>query len=245
VLCAVFTSASVKAEVLEGHFRSRPPEMVVSDGGEMSGPLKDVIEEAARRCGDTVHWSIVPFARSLVELQNGAPVVVPRLRRTPDRETFAIFLGPISIQHRPVKFAVVKGRGSKLTRYEDLASMTVAILPGSATFSRFDADAGLKKHEAADDESRARMLQAGRVDAIVSSDVHALDTAFARIGFSHWEWADYKVYIQSGNYYGIAKTGPLATRAGVLNAALKAMADSGEVREIYHRYGLDPTKIAE
>jgi len=104
VIASVFSSSAMAQEI-QGHFRARPPEMTI-EGGKFSGPIKDVIEEAVHTVGLTIVWSDVPFARSLKQLQEGAPILVPRFNRTADREAYSLLLGPIAVQKRRIMFAV-------------------------------------------------------------------------------------------------------------------------------------------
>jgi ABC-type amino acid transport substrate-binding protein len=244
-LLALLFAAPAAAQTVEGHFRSRPPEMVIADDGGMSGPIKDVIEAACRSVGLTIHWQVVPFARSLEALRNGEPVLVPRLRPEPERTAYIRYLGPLAIQHRLVRIAARPATAATIRTYEDLKPLRVATLRGSATFAAFDEDGSIDKQTMTDDDGRARLLAGGRVDAIISSDPSTLVPAFAEIGFSDWAWAPYQVTIDVGNYYGIAETGPLAGLGDALDKALRHLTESGEVARIYQEYNLDPEAFSE
>jgi len=219
--------------------------MVIADGGQLSGPIKDILDEAAASMGLTIAWQIVPFARSLDDLHNGAPVIVPRVLRTADRETFVRYLGPIAVQHRIVRFAARPDRAVAIRGYEDLKSLKIATLRGTATFPEFDSDGSLDKQLMTDDVARVRLLEARRVDAIISIDQRTLSLAFQAIKFTDWAWAPYEVTMDGGNYYGISRNGPLARRADALDRALQRLVETGRVREIYLAYGLDPNSIAD
>jgi len=241
VASMLLVAPTANAADIAGDFRPRPPEMVI-DGDKFSGPLKDVIEEAVQPAGDTITWSSVPFARSLKELQDGTNALVPRMSRTPDREAFTIFLGPIAIQKRAVLFAVRKGDEDKIKSYDDLVPMNVAVKRGTVYFEKFDKDAAIKKQEVADDNNLAVVLRAGHIDAAIFIDPAAFEAAAKAIGWDGWGWASWKEQMEQGNFYGIAKTGPLAGHAEAINSALKKMVESGRIKAIYAKYGLDPEK---
>jgi len=233
------------AQTIEGHFRSRPPEMVVEPDGQLSGPLKQILETAARSVGLTIRWQVMPFARSLDALRNGEPAIVPRLRPDPLRADYVRYLGPILLQHRLVRIAATAALAGGIRAYEDLKPLRIATLRGSATFERFDDDVSLDRQVMTDDLGRARLLQAGRIDAIISSDPATLSLAFDQIGDQDWAWAPYQVALDVGNYYGIARSGPLAAAADALDQALRQLAQNGEVSRIYRRYGVDPEALVD
>lgn len=224
--------------------RSRPPELIV-EAGTISGPLKDILDEAAKTAGLDIAWTEVPFARSIKDLQEKAAVIVPRVRKTAEREQFVTFIGPISEQKRHVHFIVKKGAESKLTDFGSLSALTIGTKRGSLYFDQFDADKSLKKTEVADDGTLAKMLKEGRVDTVIVSDKPAMEAALKAISFSDYAVANYQVDILSGNYYGIAKDGPLAAKAPALQDALKAMVSSARIKAIYQKYNLNPEEIAE
>ena len=234
-----------RAQTIEGHFRNRPPEMVVGADGSPSGPIKDVIEEAAQSIGLSIHWQVVPFARSLEALRSGEPVLVPRLRPEPERRTYIRYLGPIAVQLRQVRIAARPAIAAAILGYADLRPLRIATLRGSATFDAFDADGSLDKQAMTDDDGRVRLLEGNRVDAIISSDPATLARAFDQIHFADWAWAPYEFSIEVGNYYGIAKAGALASHGDALDAALRQLAERGEVAWIYRRYGLDAEALGE
>jgi polar amino acid transport system substrate-binding protein len=237
-------SVATQAADITAHARPRPPELV-SENNTISGPLKDVLDEATQSVGLSVAWIDVPFARSLKELQDKGAVIVPRVRKTPDREQFVTFLGPISEQKRHVNFVVAKGNEGKVTSYQSLSTLEVGTKRGSLYFDQFDTDTKLKKNVVGDDNLLVKMLQAGHVDAIITGDLAATEAALKNIGWTGFAVAPYHEDIVSGNFYGIAKDGPLQAKADALNAALKKMSDSGRVKAIYQKYNLDPAEIKE
>ncbi len=241
VAAAFASPSSSLADTVTAHARPRPPELVVENGA-VSGPLKDVLDEAAGKIGITLAWENVPFARSVQDMQSGRDVIVPRVRRTPDREPYVLFLGPIAIQKRNVLFLAPKGK-TTVGKYEDLAGLTVGIKRGTAYFDRFDADKSLKKVEASDDGNLVNMLLAGRFDLIATVDKPALDATLKAQNVTDVAYVPYQQAIDGENLYGIGKSSALAKRAPDLDAALKAMAANGRVREIYGIYKLNPEQV--
>ncbi len=223
------------------HARPRPPELT-TENGKISGPLKDILDEAMTKAGIDLRWQAVPFARSLKDMQDGNDAIVPRVRRTADREAFVVFLGPIVDQRRNVNFLVRKGK-APIKAYEDLAALTVGIKRGSVYFDRFDADKTLKKLELADDENLVNMLTTDRIDVVATLDKPALDAAIRKGGVTDTVYADYQEIMNEGNYFGVGKASDLAKRADEFNRILSDMVKSGRIVAIYGKYGLNPEKI--
>ncbi|MDM8536003.1 hypothetical protein QUF70_04550 [Desulfobacterales bacterium HSG17] len=68
--------------------------MVIEDE-KKSGPLKDILEEAAKKLGYKIKWRNAPFPRSLSDLKKGIIDIIPRTVRTDERELFVNYLGPV------------------------------------------------------------------------------------------------------------------------------------------------------
>lgn len=222
------------ADTLKADFRHRPPEMIINSDGQFSGPLKDIIEVAAQQLGHTIEWRNVPFPRSLVELQSGSVDIVPRAIRTTEREAFIRFVGPISEQTKNIIF-VTKKNGPAINSYDELKNINIGVKRDTVYFDKFDHDQSLKKTIVNDDFNLARMLDGGRIDAIVVLDLPALEAEFKSIKFSDYNQAAFSYPNKIGNYYGMPKTHP---QADALEKVLLEMVKNGKVAEIYAKFGL-------
>ncbi|WP_126619014.1 substrate-binding periplasmic protein [Azospirillum griseum] len=240
VLSAASLAAAL-AETVVAHGRPRPPELMV-ENGTVSGPLRDVLDEATAKIGMTLTWENVPFPRSLQDLQNGRDVIVPRVRRISDREPYTLFLGPIAVQKREVAFLGLKGKAS-VNKYEDLAALTIGVKRGTTYFERFNTDKTLKKVETTDDQTLVSMLLAGRFDVIATVDKPSLDSVLKAEKVTNVAYAPYEEAIDGENHYAIGRNSGLAKRAPELDAVLKDMAATGRVRAIYEKYKLNPEQI--
>jgi polar amino acid transport system substrate-binding protein len=113
-------------KVLRADCRQRPPEMIVNEKtGRCSGPLLDILDEAARHVGYTVKWRTAPFQRSYKELQQGPVDIVPRVILTEERKAFVAYLGPIGYQQKDIVFLVRKGQESQIATYDGLRKLKV------------------------------------------------------------------------------------------------------------------------
>ncbi len=234
-LCAVLFSTSSFSDTLIGDFRHRPPEMVVDlDNYQLSGSLKDVIEQAAAKLGHTIEWRVVPFIRSLDNLKNHKTDIVPRVVHTLERTEFIEYLGPIGIERYDIHF-VTQLNGPKIADYQDLRTLQIGMKRGTAYFVRFDNDTELRKTAVADDFNLARMLRAGRIDAVIVLDLPALIAELQAIEFKDYQFADYVYPNPIGNYYGMPLNHP---QAPAFNQALTEMRQDGTITNIYRKYGL-------
>ena len=237
-----FAAQVAQAEELKADFRHRPPEMV-SENGLLSGPLKDILDEAAQKNGHQIVWSEAPFSRSIESLKQGAVDIVPRTIRNEEREAFTAFLGPISYQQKDILFIVHSGQESKIGDYKDLAGVSIGVKRNTVYFSQFNQDETLRKEEAVDDANLARMFSGGRFDAIAVLDKAAIEKVFKDIGYTDFAYAKYRFEQQVGNYYGMSKASPKFALFEQLNKTLLDMASSGRVEAIYAKYNLSPSHI--
>ncbi|QYJ87672.1 transporter substrate-binding domain-containing protein [Shewanella mesophila] len=233
--CLLFSTITF-ANVLNADFRPRPPEMVIdAENQHISGPLKDIIEEAANNIGFSIHWRIAPFPRSLAKLRKiGNVDIVPRVIRTNDRQMFIDFIGPISQQERNIVF-VTRDDGPIINRYEDLKNLNVGVKRGTAYFEKFDSDTQIQKTIVNDDFNLARMLEARRIDVIIVLDLPALEAELKVVEYTGYQIAGYYYPNIIGNYYGMPKNHP---QAKALQNAILDMVKNGRVDSIYAKFGL-------
>ncbi len=228
-------------KVLKADARHRPPELVVNEKTKSSaGPLMDVLDEAARNMGYCVEWRIAPFPRSLVELETGSVDLVPRMVMTEERKRFVNFLGPIAIKQTAIEFLVKRGREDTLKSYDDLRHLTVGAKRGTAYFEQFNKVTSIKRYEAPDDENLAKMFDAHRFDALIVLDRPAIEKVLKERNIVDYAWAPYKEPLQLGVYYGMSRASRHIAIAEALSNALKAMAKSGRVNDIYSAQNVPP-----
>jgi len=249
VISGVFISATAHAEcanispakILKADVRPRPPEMVVNEKtGDSAGPMLEVMNEAARSVGYCVEWRAAPFPRSLAELESGSLDLVPRLVMTEERKRFATFLGPIGTKQIAIEFLAKRGREGALKSYDDLRGLRVGVKRETAYFEQFDKDTAIERVAALDDENLAKMFDANRFDVMIVLDRPAIEKVLKDQGIGGYAWAPYKVPINLGIYFGMSKASRHAAIAGALSNALKALAKSGRVNEIYKAHNVTP-----
>lgn len=239
IFFAVEAFSAPLPKVLRADFRHRPPEMVLDEKhNRMTGPVKDILEEAAAKVGYSIEWTARPFARSLYELQVGTVDIVPRTIRTPEREAFIHFLGPISIQERDILFLVKTGEEARIKSYEDLYKVTVGVKRRTVYFERFDGDQALNKVESIDDENMARMFIMGRFDTMAVLDRAAIESVLTKLEYERFSYADFRQQNRIEHYFGMSNKSPHLAIFDALNQALLEMVASGRIKQIYLSYGL-------
>ncbi len=238
-LLLTLTLVHAEEKILQADFRHRPPEMVVT-GEQISGPLKDIIEQAADKIGYKIKWRKAPFIRSLKGLKGGSVDLLPRTVRNEAREKFITYLGPIGYQKKDILFLVRKGRQDLINHYQDLYGIKIAVKRGTAYFKRFDQDNGLEKQVHMDDGNMVRMFQRDRFDTMAVLDREALEDALHRHNITDYAYANYKYIQRNGNYYGMPKKYAGSRIFNQLNKSLLNMVISGEITHIYKQYGIRP-----
>lgn len=236
--------ATAQHQFLRADCRQRPPEMIVNEKtGSCSGPLLDILGEAARKVGYGVEWRTAPFQRSYQELQLGSVDVVPRVILTEKRKALVAYLGPIGYQQKNIVFLVKKGQENLVNAYDDLRKVRIGTKRDTAYFKRFNENTTINKVLSLDDENMAKMFAANRFNTMIILDVPAIEKALRDIGVSDYAYANYKYVQKIGNYYGMSKKSEHIGIYPDLNAALLDLVESGRVQEIYTKYGVLPPPI--
>lgn len=219
--------------------------IVDSKTGQGSGPLLEILDEAAEQIGYSVRWRSAPFQRSYEELRLGSVDIVPRVILTEERKAFVAYLGPIGYQQKNVVFLVRKGEEASIQNYQDLQKHTIGTKRDTAYFKQFNEDKTIEKILSLDDENMARMFAANRFDTMIVLDIPAIEKALRDIGFRDYAYADYKYVQKIGNYYGMSKKSDHIDIYADLNAALLAMVEEGRVEQIYVKFGVLPPRTGE
>jgi len=241
LFCILFFVTVIHAQdnILRADFRQRPPEMIIN-GDKKLGPLKDILEIAAKKIGYSVNWRNAPFPRSLSDLKDGKIDILPRTVKTQKREKFVNYLGPIGYQDKTILFLVKKGYEDMIQSYSDLRSLKIAVKRKTAYFKQFNEDNSLDKEESMDDDNMVQMFDRGRFDTMAVLDVASLELALKKYHITNYTYAKYKFSQRKGNYYGMSKNSKHNKLYTSLNEILLNMAKTGEVSKIYKLHGIKP-----
>lgn len=129
---------------------------------EFEGAFVEVVRELRERTGYDISISLTPFARVDREMESGGhdcTILVPRSDET-------VVIGELVSYH---DVGVVPHKTIRLNEYDDLHSLDISLLRGSAITARFDTDAALKKQYDTDYLIALRKLARQRIDAIAGA----------------------------------------------------------------------------
>jgi len=228
MLMGIAVSAKAEEKILICDFRNRPPEMCIDENRKLNGPLKDILEEAAQKLGYTVKWQIVPFKRSLYDLQKGNVDIVPRTIRTREREEFINYLGEIGYQDKDILFLTRKDVKKDIKSYEDLYGKKIGVKKGTAYFDQFDHDNDLNKIDSIDDKNMALMFINRRFDTMIILDKKSIEEELEKNNFTDYVYAEYVWRNIIGNFYGMSKKSKHKQIYNDLNNVLYEMKISGK-----------------
>nr|WP_315484453.1 transporter substrate-binding domain-containing protein [uncultured Undibacterium sp.] len=241
LICVLMSINTVfaQAKILKADARPRPPEIVTDEQtGTVSGPVVEILNEAARSLGYQVQWRIVPFPRTLEDLKTGVTDIVPGIFMNEERKSYMEFLGPVGTERAPVRFLMRTGQTNLLKSYEDLKKLKVGVKRGTLYFPQFDKDQAIRRVAAQDDHNMVKMLVAGRFDVMIVNDKEAAAVALERNQVTGTTWADYLASRALERYFGFSKRSKHSAIAAPFSKALKSMVKNGRVSEIYQQADL-------
>lgn len=129
----------------------------------------------------TVKFERYPWGRSLYKLEKGEIDAMSGVAYTRERAINYVF-SDIPYYKCSSVFYVKKDSGIKIDNYNDLYDLkSIGSVISSAYFSRFDTDKELNKKEVATEIQLLKMLDTGRVDAIVGTGCQ-VDYEIKRMG---------------------------------------------------------------
>jgi len=226
---------ALESRTLVVDVRQRPPEMTVEDE-TVSGPLLDVITEAAQRTGYAIKFQVRQFQGSLRYLECGLIDILPRAICTPERTKTMDYLGPIGYEPKEILFLVKPGQEDSIQTFDDLKRLTVGVKQGTVYFEEFDASQEIVKIESGDDENLVRMFAHNRFDTMIILDKSAVEAALDKYQITEYPYARYRYPLRLAIYYGIRRNHPAQE---ALQRALETMVISGRVKAIYAQYHLE------
>lgn len=224
-------AAATEARVL---INDAPPYRIVSrargDEGH-SGIYVDIMRALAAETGLALHFVEAPFARGFPMMRAGEADIMLGPNRTPEREAYLLYLDP-PLPAEPKVF-VSRPQGPRITRYEDLRGLRIAVLRGARYASRFDGDTALEKIPVADYDAALRLLGGERVDATIMPEQQA--RWLLRWQQLNWPLSPYRIQ-GSPSYIVLSRASPMIARAAELEAALRRLQEKGEIARILLLY---------
>jgi polar amino acid transport system substrate-binding protein len=157
-----------------------PPYSFVDHAQRAQGDLYRVFQALVKRMGYGKQVEIIPWKRVLMETQKNHPIIFIPLARSPERETHYQWIGPLILESFGI-FGIV-GHNQGIHDKASIRKLRICTLRGSAT------EALALRHElrqveiVATNDTCARLLKAGRVDAWLAAKRAAL-ASFAQVGY--------------------------------------------------------------
>lgn len=178
----------------------------------------------------------IPFARRLLQLENGKIDLLAGLLKDESRERYAYYLSTPYKNRTNKIFLMRNGEGKHLQKFEDLYKLDVGVQIGSKYFTKFDEDPKIVKIPSTDDESRIRMLLKNRFDALIHTEIYATHIVY-KLGLQDKvEVAPFRYTNYNPVYIAISKQSELFKRKTELDKVFTQMVESGEMDKVIQSY---------
>ncbi|NIY75355.1 amino acid ABC transporter substrate-binding protein [Thalassospira sp. HF15] len=165
----------VAARTLVVAINDAPPYRIVSDtpdGQSYEGIYVDVVREAARRAGLDLVFEVVPFKRALFLMESGDADLMLGPNRTDERLKYMYYFGA-ALPSEP-KVIYTAPMDANVIEIEDLEHKLIGVLRGANYGWQLEEARDIRFVEAVDYETLFRMLDLGRIDALIAPELLAI-----------------------------------------------------------------------
>lgn len=165
----------VVARTLTVAINDAPPYRIVTETTDepvYSGIYVDVVREAARRAGIDLVFQVVPFKRALFLMESGQSDLMLGPNRTEDRLRYMYYFG--AALPREPKVVYTGQQNANVIEIMDLDHKLVGVLRGANYGWQLNEARDIRFVEAADYETLFRMLDLGRIDALIAPELLAV-----------------------------------------------------------------------
>ncbi len=146
-------------------------QLVHQDGaGKWQGPLIDLLKRAEQEIGIPFHLRMVPFKRAVVMVEEG-DTDFGVFMESPKRNQ----LGMPIVKLGDAQYIIVSLKDKPIRSISELENKSVARIRGGAEIKSLKGVPGLKYYYFNNHNDGTRLLQYGRVDALVTADFRLLD----------------------------------------------------------------------
>lgn len=228
----VFCSYPTQANELVVAISHIPPWSIIEQES-FHGVNVEILNEFADRFNLTIKYVVCPWKRCLKMMESGKVDIMGTLLKRPERERYMLYIEPPYKRTSTKVFYLKEGRGHLIKEYKDLYGLTIGVFRGAKYFSAFDNDSKLIKHEVTEPLQLLRMLEKGRLDAIIADQLpmdYRLLTHKAFKGM--FEKAPYVHESRGAVYMAISKNSNYAKRLPDFNKAMKQLVNNGTVEKI-------------
>lgn len=202
--------------------------------GEIAGMNTELVEAIVKESGVQVRgWQIAPWARAFKEAKENPNALLYSVVRTPEREAFFHWIGPIS--NRKIALYKLKSRENlNIDEWQDLRKMRIGSLLGSASSETLKSR-NLKLYELSNLKQIVKMLLEERIDLANMMDFSLAYLANAEgINFSAFE----QVWIvdDTKNFYIAVNINTSEEIVNALQQALSKFKQDGRLALLHQKY---------
>jgi len=226
------------------------PPYMVTDKGKYNGIVIDIQRLIAEKLNWTVDFFDCPsLARCHFLAEEGKlGIYVEMTLDNKGYRDYLYYLQP-SIEAITSKyvFYIQKKGAVNIRSYDDLSGLTVGTVIGGIYFEPFNSDPSIHKFEVPDWMQLYKMLETGRIDAYLGledlNDVYLNSSRFKGL----FKKADYRAETIRSVHIVLPKKSSFTKDRFKIEEVLRQLVESGKVREIYKRYGIElpsPTQQA-
>jgi len=235
LLFCLNTSTVYSQETMKIAFPLSPPWRHVTDGA-IDGVDGILMKALAEKLDAKIEFEVLPFKRSLKEIEMGRVDMMSGLLYRPAREEFLHYVRPAYKNRSNKAFFVLKGKGNTIKKYEDLLPLKIGLRMGVKYFPQFDEDARLEKYAVRENELNIAKLLKGRIDTFIVSRAVGEYLIKQAGAADRLEMAEFGYSKENPVYIGISKKSPWAARHKEISAIFEEMASSGEIDRLIKDY---------
>ncbi len=211
-----------------------PPYGIVEDGVMTGGVLYDTLQEITSRVGHPFEVEVMPWARAYNTMQQEDDHIIVMMVRSPPREDLFHWVLPVL----PERMVIWTWNGDALS-VDDAADVgRVGVQLDTPMHNWAEAQGWTNLEVASDPYTLARLLAAGRVDAMVNLESLAIFSAVQEgLDPSQLVGGD---EVFSSHVYITGSRNLVDADFSAWEAAFAEMQADGTYAEILSRYGLEP-----
>ena len=195
------------------------------------GPDVVILKAIAARLKMPLTIIHAPFKRRLQLMHSGEIDLMAGLLKNAQRESFIHYISPPYKNRSDTVFFVRKNEASRILRYEDLHSLKIGTTLGSTYFPRFDQDLQLRKEAVAGGIPNFKKLLLKRIDAVIYPESAGIDLVHTMGIEDRVAIAVYRFSKEKNVYLGISRQSRLMKDIDSVEAIIRSMIESGEIRK--------------
>ena len=201
--------------------------------GHFVGENIEVAKLLAKKLKQDITFIRCPIARCLSLIEKGQADMMLSLKKTKARQEYMTYLTPpFKIQHFPLRFYVLQERDLKISKFEDLTSLSVGVVRGAAYFDRFDRDNSINKIEVTEHGQLIQMLLKNRIDTFLEREETIIPLIETQVYQSKIALASYQFDKSVDSYIAISKKSPFHKDIAQISKQLTLMVKNGEIQQL-------------